>query len=490
MAPKELDEQLNFLLELAQHSTGGEAKSIIADRVQKLPTNLTDKQKQDVDTIWQLLVMPGRDQSPTKAKAKTEGGGGDGGDEEGVTKPKEVLGTRLTFESSSFVGMNREIKELQKTVLLPQEWPQLFEQGGNVMLYGPPGGGKTYLVQALVSEVRKIMDVEKEDYDIDPSSKDFILKDGKTSSVTFYAPTAADIKSKFIGGTAKNLTAHFDAARDAAAKTGGKSILFLDEFESLAAPRAGTSSGADSVQTLLQMMDGANSEQYENVIVVAATNLPWGIDTAIASRFSTKIFVDVPGANARYKLIEAAINKRIKSDEDGQFRFCPVEEREQKQCQDMLNNLTKLSGFSTNGLDHMRTVAKNEGIEKQFTEFLTKGDHITNGGYNACGLSSRDLTGVVKRSLDTIAFNKLTRKYTDCYLVDLDFSNNKPLCAKQDIKTRKNTLKITPHDVVTCQDKFIETFKESGQAVDVGQYIEFVVYNLKGSYKAYSELLK
>jgi SpoVK/Ycf46/Vps4 family AAA+-type ATPase len=141
----------------------------------------------------------------------------------------------------------------------------------------------------------------------------------------FFSPTPGDLKGKFVGETEKNIQMLFQCAANIIGtpiRGGSKhgvekyrvSVIFIDEFDSIAGARGDDPHMRNSVNALLQAMDGIQSSP--NVSVIAATNLPWDIDDAVLRRFSAKIFVDLPDVTAREWLIRDAISKNFLSPEE------------------------------------------------------------------------------------------------------------------------------------------------------------------------------
>lgn len=149
------------------------------------------------------------------------------------------------------------------------------------------------------------------------------LKDSNLQ-VLFFAPTASDLKGKYVGETEKNIVKYFKCASKHAmeCQTIGRdsgqpklktiAIIFFDEFEAIAGDRTKDDTGmmTNSVNTLLQMLDGISS--YPNVSVIAATNFPWKLDSAILRRFTKKVMIDLPDQTAIEKIITINIEKYIK----------------------------------------------------------------------------------------------------------------------------------------------------------------------------------
>lgn len=180
------------------------------------------------------------------------------------------------------VGDMAETKQaLTESVLWPLQHPETFERLGvepprGVLLYGPPGCGKTFVVRALASSGR----------------------------LSVHAVKGAELMDKWVGSSEKAVRDLFRRARDSA-----PSLVFLDELDALA-PRRGQSfdSGVTDrvVASLLTELDGI--EPLRNVVVLGATNRPDLIDPALLrpGRLEKLVFVEPPDADARREILRTA----------------------------------------------------------------------------------------------------------------------------------------------------------------------------------------
>ncbi|MFL0284416.1 AAA family ATPase [Mycobacterium sp. SMC-21] len=170
---------------------------------------------------------------------------------------------------------------LTEAVLWPLQHPDTFERLGvepprGVLLYGPPGCGKTFLVRALASSGR----------------------------LSVHAVKGAELMDKWVGSSERAVRELFQRARDSA-----PSLVFLDEMDALA-PRRGQSfdSGVTDrvVAALLTELDGINP--LRDVVVVGATNRPDLIDPALLrpGRLEKLVFVEPPDAEARREILRTA----------------------------------------------------------------------------------------------------------------------------------------------------------------------------------------
>lgn len=180
------------------------------------------------------------------------------------------------------VGDMTETKQaLTEAVLWPLQHPDTFERLGiepprGVLLYGPPGCGKTFVVRALAS----------------------------TGRLSVHAVKGAELMDKWVGASEKAVRELFRRARDSA-----PSLVFLDELDALA-PRRGQSfdSGVTDrvVASLLTELDGI--EPLRNVVVLGATNRPDLIDPALLrpGRLERLVFVEPPDVEARREILRTA----------------------------------------------------------------------------------------------------------------------------------------------------------------------------------------
>ena len=147
-----------------------------------------------------------------------------------------------------------------------------------ILLYGPPGTGKTMLAAATSHSLK----------------------------ATFFNVSLSSILSKYFGESAKLISTLYVVAREKA-----PSVVYMDEFESLAARRGEDESGAERrvVTSLLIELDGLTSKGNTSyVLTMAATNMPWLLDEAILSRFQKRIYVPVPDDSARQSILRLLLD--------------------------------------------------------------------------------------------------------------------------------------------------------------------------------------
>jgi DNA polymerase III delta prime subunit len=203
-------------------------------------------------------------------------------------------------------GLFIEKKLMDESLIKPLQYPNIYPAASRgLLIYGPPGTGKTYLVKAAVNELQ---------------SKD------PNVGILFFAPSPGDFKGKYVGETEKKIEEVFVCASKAACTYQTKtcvtknkkyrSIIFMDEMDAIAPDRNDDPTGlaVNSVNTLLQMMDGIKSKP--NVTVIAATNYPWSLDSAILRRFDSQIFIDVPNENDLFQLMDIQMRTYMNIDKN------------------------------------------------------------------------------------------------------------------------------------------------------------------------------
>lgn len=196
---------------------------------------------------------------------------------------------KVNFEDVG--GMNNVKEEIRLKIIYPLQNPDLYKAygkkiGGGILLYGPPGCGKTHLARATAGEIQ----------------------------ATFVSVGIHDILDMFIGQSEKNLHNLFEAARN-----NSPSILFFDEVDALGASRSDmkTSGGRHLINQFLSEMDGIKTTN-EGVLILAATNAPWHLDSAFRrpGRFDRIIFVPPPDEESREAILKVLLKEKPVQDID------------------------------------------------------------------------------------------------------------------------------------------------------------------------------
>ncbi|XP_076312368.1 spastin isoform X2 [Tachypleus tridentatus] len=190
-------------------------------------------------------------------------------------------GPSVTF--NDIAGQEVAKQALREMVILPTLRPELFTglraPPRGLLLFGPPGNGKTMLAKAVAYE----------------------------SSSTFLNISAATLTSKYVGEGEKLVRALFAVARDLQ-----PSIIFIDEVDSLLSERKENEHEASRrLKTeFFVEFDGLLSDTEERILVMGATNRPQELDDAALRRFSKRVYISLPDMDTRITLLEALLNKQ------------------------------------------------------------------------------------------------------------------------------------------------------------------------------------
>ncbi len=188
-------------------------------------------------------------------------------------------------------GMENVKEEIRMKIVQPLENPELFKAfgksaGGGILLYGPPGCGKTFISKATAGEI----------------------------SSRFLSVGLEEVLDMWIGNSEKNLHEKFEIAR-----RNTPCVLFFDEIDAVGSKRSDLrqSGGRNLINQFLKELDGVDS-QNDGVLILGATNSPWHMDSAFLrpGRFDRIIFVPPPDEKSREAIIALQIKDKPTVDID------------------------------------------------------------------------------------------------------------------------------------------------------------------------------
>jgi spastin len=196
---------------------------------------------------------------------------------------QEMLDGSSAVRWADVAGLEAAKRTLKEAVVLPNLRPDLYRglraPPRGVLLFGPPGTGKTFLAKAVATE---------------------------SNAKSFFAASAASLTSKYVGESEKMVRALFRIARERQ-----PSVIFLDEVDSLLSARGdGDQESSRRMKTeFLVQLDGAGTSREDRILFMAATNRPWDLDDALLRRVPRRVLIPLPDATARRVILDNLLDK-------------------------------------------------------------------------------------------------------------------------------------------------------------------------------------
>ena len=217
-----------------------------------------------------------------KLEARKGKGGASGKSGQETASPlgdEWLVGEKPDVTFDDIAGMEEAKRVIDEMVIYPMKSPEKaralgLNPGGGVLLFGPPGTGKTMLGKAIAGAL----------------------------DAPFYYASGADLRSKWYGESEQRLSQLLNAA-----KAQPVAVVFLDEIESLLPKRTAESHAADNRVVTQFLADLGGFKDSKNLLLVlGATNKPWSIDEAVfrTGRFDEKVYIAPPDLPAREKILE------------------------------------------------------------------------------------------------------------------------------------------------------------------------------------------
>lgn len=212
----------------------------------------------------------------------------------------EVLSPNMRVNKKTFkdiVDLEKVKRALKRAVIYPVKNPKLYPLGWpkGILLFGPPGCGKTLIAYALANEI----------------------------NATLINVSPATIMSKWLGEAEKNVAKVFHKAREIASK-GSPVIIFIDEVDGLLQEYGEEVGGEKRVRNqFLMEMDGLKEKENNKllVFVVGTTNKPWKLDIGFIRRFEKRIYVPPPDKRVRKQLFKFYVEQLKEAYEIGEIDY-------------------------------------------------------------------------------------------------------------------------------------------------------------------------
>lgn len=225
----------------------------------------------------------GDEREVVEGRVRTRAEASEASDKSAVERPK------IKFEDVG--GMEPLKEQIRLKIIYPLEHAEMYRAygktiGGGILMYGPPGCGKTHLARATAGEIQ----------------------------ASFINVGISDVLDMWLGNSERNLHALFEQARRQQ-----PCVLFFDEVDALGASRADLrqSAGRNLINQFLAELDGADASN-DGLLVLGATNAPWHLDSAFLrpGRFDRIVFVPPPDAEARACILRVLLKGKPVADLD------------------------------------------------------------------------------------------------------------------------------------------------------------------------------
>ncbi|XP_043285839.1 vacuolar protein sorting-associated protein 4 [Venturia canescens] len=259
------------------------------DRAEKLKAYLKKGKKKP--------VKDGEDNSKSEDKKSDSGDSDTDSDPEKKKLQSRLEGAivieRPNIKWSDVAGLELAKEALKEAVILPIRFPHFFTgkriPWKGILLFGPPGTGKSYLAKAVATEA---------------------------NNSEFLSVSSSDLVSKWLGESEKLVKNLFDLARQRK-----PAIIFIDEVDSLCSSRSDNESeSARRIKTeFLVQMQGVGTDN-DGILVLGATNIPWVLDSAIRRRFEKRIYIGLPEEHARVTMFKLHLGNTAHSLTEDDFR--------------------------------------------------------------------------------------------------------------------------------------------------------------------------
>jgi len=316
----------------------------------------TPQLRKQHEAVAREMMELARSCDERKAGGKRDRAGAREGDDGGPDPSDWIVREKPNIGFDDIAGLDDVKHEIRLKMIYPFARPDLAQRygitiGGGLLLFGPPGTGKTMIAKAIAREI----------------------------DATMFVISPAQIMSKWVGEAEQNVRKLFDAARSER-----QAVIFMDEIEALVPRRRDSTSTVMTrvVPQILQELEGFDRQAERPLLFVGATNEPWSLDPAVLrpGRFDARVYVPLPDAPARHRLLEIYLGQRPLGED---VEFAVLVER--------------LEGYS--GADIKAVAARAASIP--FMESI--------GGSEPRSITMKDIIGVIEDTPPSVRKKDLAR---------------------------------------------------------------------------------
>jgi len=204
---------------------------------------------------------------------------------------REIIENSILKEANmvkweELVGLEELKKKMQECIILPIKNPKLFSgllaPSKGILMFGPPGNGKTMIAKAIASQFN--------------------------GEVTFFNLSAGELASRYYGDSEKLVKLLFEVAAEKQ-----PSVIFIDEIDSILGARKNSELEVSRrLKTeFLVRLDGVGTNVQDRILIVGATNRPFDLDDAVLRRFTSRIFLPLPNLEARKQMLIKQLDKAL-----------------------------------------------------------------------------------------------------------------------------------------------------------------------------------
>ncbi|CEP64681.1 AAA family ATPase VPS4 LALA0_S13e00540g [Lachancea lanzarotensis] len=272
---------LDYLMLALKYEKNPKSKDLIRAKFTEY-LNRAEQLKEHLESS-QLNNKENKKDSPAKKTSANSNSNDDDADDKKLrgALSSAILTEKPNVRWEDIAGLEGAKAALKEAVILPVKFPHLFtgnrKPTSGILLFGPPGTGKSYLAKAVATEANS----------------------------TFFSISSSDLVSKWMGESERLVKQLFAMARE-----NKPSIIFIDEVDALTGQRGeGESEASRRIKTeLLVQMNGVGNDA-QGVLVLGATNIPWQLDSAIRRRFEKRIYIPLPDLAGRTRMFELNIGE-------------------------------------------------------------------------------------------------------------------------------------------------------------------------------------